>query len=85
MKSAKNTVENLTNLDPDDFELSTDDEALSSTHITAGESGVTPIQRQNIDDSRIDELLIEDGISEEHYPTINDIADPDAVKLSFDE
>ena len=47
--------------------------------------GVTPIQRQNIDESRIDEVLVEDNLDDKDYPTISDIADNDAVEHSFGE
>ena len=47
--------------------------------------GVTPIQRQNIDESRIDEVLVEDNLDDKDYPTIRDIADEDAVEHSFSD
>ena len=43
----------------------------------------TPVHRQNIDEQRIDELLVEEGIHEDHYPTTLDIADPDAANDSY--
>ena len=80
---AKPTSSNLTDIDPESFTVQLDDESLSSSHIEAGESGLTPIHRQNIDEQRIDELLVEDSFNEEHYPTIGDIADPDAADESY--
>ena len=47
--------------------------------------GVTPIHRQNIDESRIDEILIEDNLDDSNYPNIVDIADNDAAELSNDD
>ncbi len=76
-------IESLTDIDPENFETVLDDAALSASHIEADESGLTPIYRQNIDEQRIDELLVEDGINEDHYPSIRDIADPDAVVESY--
>ncbi len=47
--------------------------------------GLTPMHRQNIDESRIDELLIDDNLGDSDYPDIVDIADRDAAKLSNDD
>ncbi len=73
----------LTHIDPQSFDTQLDDEALSASHIEAGESGLTSVHRQNIDEQRIDELLVEDSFDDEHYPTIEDIADPDAADESY--
>ena len=80
---AKPTSSNLSDIDSDSFTVHLDDESLSSSHIEAGESGLTEIHRQNIDEQRIDELLVEDSFSEDDYPTISDIADPDAADESY--
>lgn len=47
--------------------------------------GLTPMHRQNIDESRIDELLVEDNLDDSDYPDIIDIADKDAAELSNDD
>lgn len=47
--------------------------------------GLTPMHRQNVDESRIDELLIDDNLDDSDYPDIVDIADRDAAKLSNDD
>ena len=73
----------LTQIDPDSFNVELDDESLSSSHIEAGESGMTSIHRQNMDEQRIDEILVEDSFNEQHYPTMSDIADPQAVDESY--
>ncbi|ALF60073.1 hypothetical protein [Psychrobacter urativorans] len=44
--------------------------------------GLTPMYRQNIDESRIDEILIEDNLDDSDYPNIVDIADKNATKYS---
>lgn len=44
--------------------------------------GLTPIHRQNIDESRIDEILVEDNLDDVAYPDIVDIADKDAAEYS---
>ena len=44
--------------------------------------GLTPMYRQNIDESRIDEILVEDNLDDIDYPDIVDIADRDAAKYS---
>lgn len=84
MTTPTNPINSLTDVDPDEFDVRLDDERLSSAHISAGESGLTPIHRQNIDESRIDELLVDDGVNEDHFPTIRDIADPNAIHESYD-
>lgn len=57
------------------------DEVLEDTV----KQGVTPIHHQNIDESRIDEVLVEDNLDDKDYPTIRDIADNEAVEHSFDD
>lgn len=49
------------------------------------EQGLTPMHRQNIDDSRIDEILVEEALEDTDYPDIRDIADDNAVSQSFDD
>ncbi len=44
--------------------------------------GLTPAHRQNIDESRIDELLVEDNLDSANYPDIVAIADRDAAELT---
>lgn len=44
--------------------------------------GLTPMHRQNIDESRVDELLVEDNLHDTDYPDIVDIADSDAAENS---
>lgn len=46
--------------------------------------GLTPVHHQNIDESRIDELLVEDHLDDRNYPDIVNIADRDAAKSSND-
>jgi hypothetical protein len=83
MTTTHQKTAHLTDIDPAYFDVRLDDDALSSSHIEALESGVTPVHRQNIDEQRIDELLVEEGIHEDHYPTTLDIADPDAANDSY--
>ena len=47
--------------------------------------GVTPMHRQNIDESRVDEVLVEDSLQDKDYPEIRDIADDDAVSQSYED
>lgn len=47
--------------------------------------GLTPMHHQNIDESRIDEVLVDDNLDDSDYPDIVDIADRDAAKLSNDD
>ncbi|TXD97149.1 hypothetical protein ES754_09115 [Psychrobacter frigidicola] len=44
--------------------------------------GLTPIHRQNIDESRIDDVLVQDNLDDSDYPNIVDIADKDAAGYS---
>lgn len=47
--------------------------------------GLTPMHPQNIDESRIDEVLVEDALDDKDYPGIRDIADNDAVAHSHND
>lgn len=62
-----------------------DDAALSASHIATPEEGLTPMHRQNINESRVDEVLVEDAMNKDHYSDIRDIADSEAIDLSFDD
>ncbi len=48
------------------------------------QEGLTPMHRQNIDEARVDEVLVEDALDDKNYPNIADIADPDAVEHSHE-
>lgn len=52
---------------------------------TGATQGLTPMHRQNIDEARVDEVLVEDNLDDSDYPDIVDIADKDAAKLSNDD
>ena len=52
---------------------------------TDATQGLTPMHRQNIDEARIDEVLVEDNLDDKDYPNIVDIADRDAAKISNDD
>lgn len=41
--------------------------------------GLTPMHRQNIDEARVDEVLVEDNLDDSDYPDIVDIADSEAA------
>ena len=49
---------------------------------TGATQGLTPMHRQNIDEARVDELLVEDNLHDKGYPDIVDIADRDAAENS---
>lgn len=49
---------------------------------TDATQGVTPMHHQNVDESRVDELLVEDNLHDSTYPDIVDIADRDAAQSS---
>lgn len=64
------------------IDIAMDLDAMDNNDIPA--EGLTPIHRQSIDESRIDEVLVEDALDDSDYPTIRDITDNDAVKHSYD-
>jgi len=47
--------------------------------------GLTPMHRQNIDEARVDEVLVEDNLDDSDYPDIVDIADRDAAEHSNED
>ena len=60
-----------------------DDVGFSNSQVgTDAIQGVTPVHRQNIDESRIDELLVEENLNKDKYPDIVTIADEDAAQTS---
>lgn len=70
-----------------DEPLISDDQEFSNSRIGSSETiqGETPVHQQNIDDSRIDELLIEEHLDDPRYPDIVAIADKDAAQNSFND
>lgn len=44
--------------------------------------GLTPIHRQNVDESSIDNVLVQDNLDDSDYPDIIDIADKEAAEHS---
>lgn len=64
------------------------DDSVGFSNSQAGSDaidGLTPMRRQNIDESRIDEILVEDNLDDIDYPDIVDIADKDATRHSNDD
>lgn len=47
--------------------------------------GLTPMHRQNIDESTIDNILVQDNLDDNDYPDIVDIADREAAQRSNDD
>lgn len=47
--------------------------------------GVTPMHRQNVDESRLDEVLVEGHLDDTDYPDIVDIADREATEQSHSD
>ncbi len=69
-------------IDNDDFD---EDAGFNNSQVGSDATqGLTPVHHQNIDESRIDELLVEDNLDDNDYPDIVDIADKDAAKTSHD-
>ncbi|MDN3399723.1 hypothetical protein QL919_13410 [Psychrobacter sp. APC 3426] len=46
--------------------------------------GLTPMHRQNLDESQVDDLLVEGNLDDSDYPDIVDIADRDAAERTND-
>ena len=64
------------------------DDSVGFSNSQAGSDavdGLTPMYQQNIDESRIDEILIEDNLDDSDYPDIVNIADKNATKYSNDD
>ena len=52
---------------------------------TDASQGITPMHRQNVDEARINEVLVEENLDDDDYPDIVDIADKDAAEISNDD
>ncbi|MFT5120256.1 MAG: hypothetical protein ACI9ST_000011 [Psychrobacter glaciei] len=52
---------------------------------TDATQGLTPMHRQNIDESRVDEVLVQDNLDDDNYPDAMDIADREAAERSNDD
>lgn len=52
---------------------------------TDATQGLTPMHRQNIDESTIDNVLVQDNLDDSDYPSIVDIADKEAAEHSNDD
>ena len=52
---------------------------------TEAAQGLTPMHRQNIDEARVDEVLVDDNLDDSDYPDIVDIADREAAERSNDD
>ena len=52
---------------------------------TEATEGLTPMHRQNIDESTIDNVLVQDNLDDSDYPDIVDIADKEAAEHSNDD
>lgn len=52
---------------------------------SAATQGLTPMHRQNLDESRVDEILVQDNLDDNDYPDTMDIADRDAAERSNDD
>lgn len=46
--------------------------------------GLTPMHRQNLDESQVDDLLVEGNLDDSDYPDIVDIANRDAAERTND-
>lgn len=49
---------------------------------TGATQGLTPMHRQNVDESSVDEVLVDDNLDDSDYPNIVDIADREAAEHS---
>ena len=82
----------LLNLDDSMLHTITNDEVIDNSagfdNSEAGSGavqGLTPMHRQNIDESTIDNILVQDNLDDSDYPDIIDIADKEAAERSNDD
>ncbi len=82
----------LVDLDNDMLHTIDNDEVIDNTvgfnNSEAGSGatqGLTPMHRQNIDESTIDNVLVQDNLDDSNYPDIVDIADREAAEHSNDD
>ncbi|MGP4789908.1 hypothetical protein ACTXGJ_12375 [Psychrobacter sp. 1Y11] len=52
---------------------------------TDATQGLTPMHRQNIDEATVDNVLVQDNLDDDNYPSIVDIADKEAAERSNDD
>ncbi|MBU5616676.1 hypothetical protein KPY62_06120 [Psychrobacter sp. TAE2020] len=70
----------------DNDEMIDDSTGFDNTQAGSGATqGLTPMHRQNIDESTIDNLLVQDSLDDSDYPDIIDIADREAAQRSNDD
>ncbi|WP_296244245.1 MULTISPECIES: hypothetical protein [unclassified Psychrobacter] len=70
----------------DDDDVIDNSAGFSNSEVgTNATQGLTPMHRQNVDEARINEVLVEENLDDEDYPDIVDIADKDAAEISNDD
>ena len=70
----------------DDDDVIDNSAGFSNSEVGADASqGITPMHRQNVDEARINEVLVEENLDDDDYPDIVDIADKDAAEISNDD
>ena len=47
--------------------------------------GLTPMHRQNVDEATVENVLVQDNLDDDTYPSIVDIADKEAAERSNDD
>ncbi|WP_296239200.1 hypothetical protein [Psychrobacter sp. UBA5136] len=70
----------------DDDDVIDNSAGFSNSEVgTDATQGITPMHRQNVDEARINEVLVEENLDDDDYPDIVDIADKDAAEISNDD
>lgn len=82
----------LVDLDDDMLRTIDNDDVIDNTAgfnnsevATDATQGLTPMHRQNIDEANIENILVQDNLDDDDYPSIVDIADRDAAENSNDD
>lgn len=52
---------------------------------TNATQGLTPMHRQNVDEATVENVLVQDNLDDDTYPSIVDIADKEAAERSNDD
>lgn len=52
---------------------------------TNATQGLTPMHRQNVDEATVENVLVQDNLDDDTYPSIVDIADNEAAERSNDD
>ena len=82
-KSAKELLEENTFYNDDVIDNSA---GFDNSEVGANATqGLTPMHRQNVDEATVENVLVQDNLDDDTYPSIVDIADKEAAERSNDD